>query len=707
MVFDHWGGAAPASGGSITVAMDGDQLLIPFYVRQCFPVSVSGTTGGFASYTVAGLDCSGPQGAGAHRGDVVQARVSFGPDAFLDGYSLTGPDSGQKLSVVTVGEPQLPAILSWTVSAGGSLSFAVNRCFGLDLAAVPAGSAKVTASPAPNCPLPGITGYRGGTVVDVGASFPWPLEWTKWNLDGVSTTDSAFSFPALQPGSTGYGPSEDVTMDRDHTVRAIARNAGDCFTLSIGAADPGYGSASFTATPPVAGVGPYGDCPDGQYERGTTISGNASPHSADADWEVGWTYDGVPLDEGGNPVSLSGPFGLYPETSYTLPTGGIGFDDPTPHKLQAWFCPVLQVHSGGPGVPDGLYATSPVANNCPIDLDTWLPGTRLTLTAVAPKAAYSFQRWQGDGASGTTASVGYTVGSTSATSTVTAVFSVICHVLTTGDHYTSGANDSSDATFAPSPDCPNPGAPSGSYRADTIVIAQASDHGDYEPFLGWSGDSGDSTLLTAVGMNQDRSLIANYDDSASDPLGSPTNFGLYWSKAGKVVLGTITAALGNIVFGVVDTGFGGLSGVLDLLGKAGVPDAGTLAAVVNSSTQLLESSSSCVGEWGVGGSSTSSSTPVATTQGDALLIGKALKQLASDDLTPGPASVAITTATTAYSLGTPSINGDWSWSDFSDSMSRCTLQHLQQADQSYGRLFSQRLLPPATALGPPPDEDRQ
>ncbi len=216
------------------------------------------------------------------------------------------------------------------------------------------------------------------------------------------------------------------------------------------------GSATlFTITPGANNGAIILDPDGGSYQAGTSVSLTANP---DADYKfTGWSGD---LSGSTNPLTVLMDKNLNVTANFTLVS----------------------------------YSLSTTANNGTISMDplggTYNSGTTVTLSAV-PATGYMFTGWSGD-LTGTTNPATIVIDKNKS---VTASFTAITYSLTT-----TATNGS--VSLNPAGD---------SYNSGSQVKLTAIPDSNYE-FLGWSGDlSGDENPTTII-MNQDKNIIALFEE---------------------------------------------------------------------------------------------------------------------------------------------------------------------------------------------------
>lgn len=194
----------------------------------------------------------------------------------------------------------------------------------------------------------------------------------------------------------------------------------------------------------------------GPYEQGTVVDVEAAPVSTD------WVFTGWSGD-------LSG---LTNPTSITMDKD---------KSITATFKEVLTltVTSGG----NGTVAREP-------DQDTYLTGDLVTITA-SPAAGYSFSNW----------SVDYTGTDNPATVTVNSDMTVQANF--SQDSYTLGLTATTGGSAAQVPAGPT------HLSGTPVQITATPDQGWY--FSGWSGDHTGMTNPDNVTMDEDKTIVANFE----------------------------------------------------------------------------------------------------------------------------------------------------------------------------------------------------
>jgi uncharacterized repeat protein (TIGR02543 family) len=136
------------------------------------------------------------------------------------------------------------------------------------------------------------------------------------------------------------------------------------------------------------------------------------------------------------------------------------------------------------------------ANPAPNCGSKYVAGTVVQLTANAA-SGYSFTNWTG-GASSTANPVSVTM---DGNRTVTANFTAdpVCYTLTTSANPSGGGSVSAN----PAPNCGS------RYTAGTVVQLTANANVGYS-FVNWSGAPSGGTTKTAVTMDRDKAVVANF-----------------------------------------------------------------------------------------------------------------------------------------------------------------------------------------------------
>ena len=299
-------------------------------------------------------------------------------------------------------------------------------------------------------------------------------EWI-WSWDASAVNDQRLSFSLFaydELGNVGYDNFSDVTLDRTKPSSAVNDLPDVTETTAF--------LVSWAGTDNLSGITKY----DVQVRDGNGAWSNLLTNTT----ETSTTFNG----QNGHTYyfrvrahDAAGNIEAYP--------GGDGDTQTTVDITSTCTSLTLQVNPS----TGGLVNADP-APNC--DGGTkYTPGTVVELTADV-FADFTFSHWSG-GASGTNATVSVTMNEDKV---VTANLTQTCYTLTVGSSPTAGG----EVNVETPPNCGSGGL---SYLSGTQVELTAVSNPGYE-FDNWSGNASGSSENTAVVMNRNRSVTANFSE---------------------------------------------------------------------------------------------------------------------------------------------------------------------------------------------------
>ena len=262
--------------------------------------------------------------------------------------------------------------------------------------------------------------------------------------------------------------------------------------------DKNYGTSA-----PCSGMRNNGDQWVGDYRGRITFSSGTYVFYSDHDdgarlWVEGLNNNNPIMEAGGsgNTTVCNGPTGYYLDGGKNIRV--VLREEGGDARIKLWWdtntatclpkCYSLNTSANPSG--SGWIGLDPQPNCA----GGYTDGTNVQLTAN-PYSGYSFANWSGD-LSGTTSPTSITV---HGNKSVTVNFNVVCYSLSTSANPSSGGSVSTN----PAPNCGS------RYTAGTAVQLTANPNASHS-FVNWSGTSSGSATTTAVTMDSDKAVVANF-----------------------------------------------------------------------------------------------------------------------------------------------------------------------------------------------------
>jgi hypothetical protein len=446
--FSHWGGSVSGAINPEFVTMNGDKNIAAYYSLGSLPcVSLS---------TVVA-----PEGSGSVT--VEPAPNCSGGTQYIPGTQVilsAAPVQGYAFDSWSgdLSETTNPKILALMVDTTITANFLATPCYAVSVDINPPGSGSFSVSPSPNC---GGTGYAWNTGIVITPNASSGYQFVNWNI-GDLVFDEGLLFPQL------------LFMISDNVhVTANFEPISTCYSLTTSQFPDDGGSVS---------VSPPPNCSNGtQYTPGTHVSITAIP-------EPGFSFIGWSEFVSGSENPLEYVVEATEEDQVVIA------------NFHAGNCYSLTTRTTPSSVIPGAITIDP-----PPDCGSmYSEGTQVSLTAMPGGSIYgwflAFSYWSGS-ASGIGNPLVVTMDENKDITANYYLGQSPCRTLTLDVNPT----DSGSIITSPAPNC-NGGT---QYTPDTNVSLTA------HPAPGfilshWSGGTGNSDLMTSVGMAVDHNITANF-----------------------------------------------------------------------------------------------------------------------------------------------------------------------------------------------------